>query len=162
MWLAGRSPERIDRLVLCNTAARIGTAESWNTRIETVRAEGMAAIAVGVTERWFSPGLRDRDPALVARTRALLEKTSPLGYAACAAAIRDTDERSRLGAIRAPTLVVSGRLDPATPPADGRFLTDSIPGARYVELEAAHLSNLEAPEAFTSAVVDFLCGERAG
>ncbi len=161
MWLGARFPERIDRLVLCNTGARIGTAETWSARIETVRSQGMAAIAPGVTERWFSASFRARAPEIVARARALLEATSPLGYAACAAAIRDTDERTRLGAIRAPTLVVSGSKDPATPPADGRFLADSIPGARCVELEAAHLSNLEAPEAFTSAVVGFLSGEKA-
>jgi 3-oxoadipate enol-lactonase len=156
MWLGARAPERIGRLVLSNTGARIGSTSAWNTRIETVRTQGMGAIASGVTERWFSAELRERAPEVVARARALLEATPPLGYAACAAAIRDADARALLGGIHAPTLVIAGSKDPATPPADHRFLADSIPGARYVELEAAHLSNLEAPEAFTSALVGFL------
>lgn len=158
MRLGATAPERIGRLVLCNTAARIGTAEAWNARIETVMSRGMAAIAPGVTERWFSAEFRGRAPEAVARARALLEVTPPPGYAGCAGAIRDADERALLGAIRAETLVVAGTKDPATPPADCRFLADSIPGARYVELETAHLSNLEAPEAFTDAVLSFLTG----
>jgi 3-oxoadipate enol-lactonase len=160
MWLGSRAPERIERLVLCNTGARIGSAESWNTRIDTVRFQGMSAISTGVTERWFSATFRERAPEVVARAKALLEATPALGYAGCAAAIRDADERAHLGAIRAPTLVIAGSKDPATPPADGRFLADSIPGARYVELEAAHLSSLEAPEAFTSTLVRFLTHEK--
>jgi 3-oxoadipate enol-lactonase len=156
MWLGTNAPDRVSRLVLCNTGARIGTTESWNARIEAVTKGGMEAVAAGVVERWLSASFRERAPEAVARARALLLGTSPQGYAGCAAALRDADERDRLGSIRAPTLVIAGSKDPATPPADGRFIADSIPGARYVELDAAHLSNLEAPEAFTAALVGFL------
>jgi pimeloyl-ACP methyl ester carboxylesterase len=122
----------------------------------------MTGISSSVVERWFSAELRSRAPQVAMRAKALLEATPPEGYAACAAAIRDADERDDLRAIPVPTLVISGSRDPATPPADGRLLTESIAGAEYLELEAAHLSNLEAPEAFTSALVGFLTRERRG
>jgi 3-oxoadipate enol-lactonase len=160
MWLGAHAHARVERLVLCNTGAKIGTAQSWNQRIESVRAEGMAGISSSVVERWFSAELRTRAPEVAARARALLDATPPEGYVACAGAIRDADERDDLGAIPVPTLVVAGSRDPATPPADGRRLADGIAGAEYVELPAAHLSNLEAPEAFASAVVAFLTRER--
>jgi 3-oxoadipate enol-lactonase len=156
MWLGAHAPERLARLVLCNTATRIGTAESWAARIRAAREQGMAAMAPSVMERWFSAGFRAQAPDAVARGRALFESTSPEGFVACAVAIRDADERADAAAIRLPTLVVSGSEDPATPPAEGRAIAAGIPGARYVELPAAHLSNLEAPEAFNAALLGFL------
>jgi 3-oxoadipate enol-lactonase len=160
MWLGAHAHARVERLVLCNTAAKIGTAQSWNERIETVRARGMGGISTSVVERWLSADFRARAPEVAARARALLEATPPEGYVACAAAIRDADEREDLRTIPVPTLVVSGSRDPATTPADGRILAESITGSEYVELPAAHLSNLEAPDAFTSAVVAFLTRDR--
>jgi 3-oxoadipate enol-lactonase len=162
MWLGAHAHERLGRLVLSSTGAKIGSAESWNQRIQTVQAQGMAGISSSVVERWFSAELRSRAPQVAMRAKALLEATPPKGYAACAAAIRDADERDDLRAIPVPTLVISGGRDPATPPADGRLLTESITSAEYLELPAAHLSNLEAPEAFTTAVVGFLTRERRG
>jgi 3-oxoadipate enol-lactonase len=82
----------------------------------------------------------------------MLLRTPPEGYAASCAAVRDADLRPVLSRIRAPTLVVAGARDEATPPLEAWFLADRIPGARLVELEAAHLSNVEAAEAFTAAV----------
>jgi 3-oxoadipate enol-lactonase len=156
LWLGAHAPRRIERLVLCNTAARIGTAEAWNARIDAVRRDGMAAVSEQILDRWFSPAFRARSPEAVAAARRLLEATPAEGYAAACAALREADLRGEAAAVTAPTLVVAGRLDPATPAADGRLLADAIPGARYVELEAAHLSNLEVPERFTSEVVRFL------
>ena len=82
--------------------------------------------------------------------------TAPAGYVANCAAVRDMDQRDGLDAIRAPTLVIAGSHDKATPPADGRFVAQQIGGARYLELDAAHLSNWEQAERFTAALVDFL------
>jgi 3-oxoadipate enol-lactonase len=158
MWLGARAPERVGKLVLCNTGARIGTAERWNGRIEDVRRTGMAGISGAVVERWFTPAFRQAAPQTVAKARAMVEATPPEGYVACCAAIRDADETPELGRIRAATLVISGRHDPATPPADGRFIAHAVAGARYVELEASHLSNVEAAEAFTAELVRFLAG----
>jgi 3-oxoadipate enol-lactonase len=86
----------------------------------------------------------------------MLEETNPDGYAACCAAVRDFDFRDQLSRIRTSALVISGAHDPATPPADGRFLSQQIPGARYVELNAAHLSNIEDQDRFTNELAAFL------
>jgi len=156
MWLAVNAPKRLSKLVLCDTAAKIGTAETWNTRIETVRKDGMKPVAAAAIERWFSLAFRQKNPPSIASTRKTLEETNPEGYAANCAAVRDFDFREQLGRIRTPTLVISGTHDPATPPADGQFLASHIQGARFVELNAAHLSNIEDADRFTREVVTFL------
>lgn len=161
MWLGVNAPERIHRLVLANTAARIGPPATWDARIAAVEQGGLVAVADGVLGRWFTPGFRAAQPGEVERARGMLLATPPAGYAAACGAIRDMDQRSAVAGIRAPTLVIAGASDEATPPADGRFLAERIPGARYVELAAAHLSNVEAAEPFTRAVVRFLSGEEA-
>ena len=156
MWLAVNAPQRLLKLVLCSTAAKIGTPEMWNARIDTVRKQGMKPVAAATIERWFSPAFRAKNPATVASIQKMLEAANPEGYAACCAAVRDFDFREQLGKVRVPTLVLSGTHDPATTPADGHFLADHIPGARYVELNAAHLSNVEDPDRFTREVSTFL------
>lgn len=162
MWLGAHASSCIDRLVLCNTGARIGTDDTWNARIESVRTGGMSAVAPAVIERWFTPAFRERFPDVVSRTRATIEATPPEGYVACCHALRDSDLTPDLAAIRAPTLVVSGTHDPATPPASGRLVAEKVKGARYVELDASHLSNLGAADAFTAELRQFLEGGRHG
>jgi 3-oxoadipate enol-lactonase len=159
MWLALNAPERLNKLLLCSTGAKIGTADGWNARIDAVRKNGMAAIAEGVLQRWFTAPFLEKERATVDRVRRLLLAIPPDAYAATCVAIRDADLRDAIARIRAQTLVVSGSRDVATPPADGRFLAERIPGARYVELEAAHLSNIEAPRQFTEEVLRFLVPE---
>ncbi len=156
MWLAANAPQRLTKLMLCSTAAKIGTPETWNARIDTVRKQGMKPVAAATIERWFSPAFRAKNPATVAGIQKMLEAANPEGYAACCAAVRDFDFREQLGKIRTPALVISGTHDPATTPADGHFLADHIPGARYVELNAAHLSNVEDADRFTREVSTFL------
>lgn len=156
IWLGMHAPNRLQRLVLCNTAARIGTKEMWNARIATVRTDGMKAVAAAVIERWFTPEFRASFPQKVARAQQMLENTPASGYSACCAAIRDMDQCDTVGQIRVPTLVIYGGKDPVTPTADARFLVEHIRGAQSVELNAAHLSNVEQPDAFTEAVSYFL------
>ncbi len=156
MWLALNAPARLQKLVLCNTAAKIGTPEMWNPRIETVRKSGMKSISTAVLERWFSADYRAKSPAVVASTKLMLESANPDGYVANCAAVRDFDVRESIAAIRIPTLVIAGTHDPATTPADGRYLADRIAGARYAELNAAHLSNIEDQDHFNSEVSTFL------
>jgi len=156
MWLALNAPERIDRLVLANTAPQIGTDEVWNARIEAVRKGGMEAIAEAVLERWFTAGFRQGAPVTVARIRAMLTETPAEGYIANCAAIRDMDQREAIRAIRHPTLVIAGTHDPATTAADGRKMAEAIAGARYVELDAAHISNIEKAERFSAELTRFL------
>jgi 3-oxoadipate enol-lactonase len=156
MWLGRYEPARVDKLVLANTAAYLGPPEMWETRMEAVRRGGMAAVAGAVIERWFTPAFRGRCAAEVEAVRQTLLAVPPEGYVACCAALRDMDQRAGLGAIRSPTLVIAGRDDPATPPEAGRAIAGAIPGARFVELLAAHLTNIEAAAAFNATVLDFL------
>lgn len=156
MWLAVNCPAPIDRLVLCNTAAHIGTQEMWNTRIETVNRNGMAWIVPAILERWFTADFLARVPKKVDLVRHMLMHTSPAGYVAGCAAVRDADLREDLSKIKAPTLVIVGMRDKATPPHEGKLIADHIPGARYVELKASHLSNWEVSQSFAARVIDFL------
>lgn len=156
MWLGAYAPERVEKLVLCNTAARIGPPEFWNTRIENIRNTGLEPIATPVLGRWFTPAFHERSPETIGRMRRMLVETPAEGYVGCCAAIRDADLREALPRIEAHTLVIAGTHDAATPPADGRLLAETVPGARYVELAAAHLSNIEAAERFTAEVAAFL------
>jgi 3-oxoadipate enol-lactonase len=116
----------------------------------------MAPIADVTPSRWFTEGFRQRSPEVVGTFTAMVAACPPNGYAGCSAAIRDTDLREDVRKIAAPTLVITGAADPATPPSEGTFLAERIPRARRVELPTAHLSNVEAADAFTAAVLDFL------
>ena len=157
MALALRAPERVDRLVLCCTAAHLGPVEGWYERAEVVRARGTSAIADAVLGRWFTQRFRDESPVTIARFREMLEGTPAEGYAACCEAIARWDARSDVSAIRAPTLVISGDDDVAAPPQDGAFLAGSIPGAELTVLpECAHLANVEQPALFTRALLGHL------
>lgn len=158
MCLGVNFPERIDRLVLANTGARIGNDEVWNARIDAVRSSGTASIATAVLSRWFSPQLIEQPTPMIAQLRATFEATSTEGYAASCAAVRDMDQRRLLHRIRAPTLIIAGTEDHVTTPADGRFIAEQIGNARFVELPAPHLSNIQAAPGFTQALVQFLTG----
>ncbi len=155
MWLALHVPKRVNKLALCSTAAQIGATEAWNARMDAVRKDGMQAVAEATLQRWFTAPFHEREPAAVDRIRKMLLGTSREGYAACGAAVRDADFRDSIARVRSQTLVISGAKDPSTPPADGRFLAERIPGAKFVELDAAHLSNIEAAQRFTEEISMF-------
>lgn len=157
MWLAVNAPERVERLVLCCTAASFAPRQGWVDRAATVRRDGVAAIADAVLGRWFRPSFQESHPDVVARFRALLVSTPAEGYAACCDALADADLTSRLGEIAAPTLVLTGADDPAVPPATGDALAAAIPDAVHTVVErAAHLANIEQPDAFTAALLRHL------
>jgi 3-oxoadipate enol-lactonase len=161
MWLGAHAPQRVEKLVLANTAARIGTRETWNARIAAVQQGGMEQIADAVMERWFTARFRQELPGTVASARNVFEATSVEGYTGCAAAIRDADLEPRLRIIEAPTLILTGAVDPATTAAEGRALARQIRNSSFVELETAHLSAIEDPRGFSAAVLGFLCGPEA-
>ncbi|MBY4899233.1 3-oxoadipate enol-lactonase [Cupriavidus sp. AU9028] len=156
IWLAAHHPGRFRSFVLANTAAMIGPASVWDNRIATVRRDGMAAIVDAVLQRWFTQRTLDHQGDGLVAVRAMLQRTDPHGYAGNCAAIRDADLRASLQGIRAPVLVIAGKHDAATTPAQGRALAEGIKGAHYVELDAAHLSNWERPAEFTAALLDFI------
>jgi 3-oxoadipate enol-lactonase len=156
MSLAVQAPERLCKLVLCNTAPKIGGSEFWNARIQTVETKGMKEVAGAVTARWFTPAFQVSSPDKVASAIRVLESLDPQGYMGGCTAVRDFDFREDVSKIRTPTLVVSGTHDPAATPADGRSLSEQIPGARYIELNTSHLSNIEDPAHFNETVLSFL------
>jgi 3-oxoadipate enol-lactonase len=155
-WLGIHARQRLHKLVMANTAAKIGSAETWDARIAMVGARGLRPVIPGTLRRWFTPAFRKAHPEMIATTSAMLHGTKSKGYAWCCAAIRDADFRESAACIDCPTLIVAGSEDPVTSPADGRFLAESIAGARYVELPAAHLSNVEAADSFNEALIEFL------
>jgi 3-oxoadipate enol-lactonase len=158
MWLASEAPERVDRLVLCCTAASLPPRAQWLERAATVRARGVAAIADAVLSRWFTPSAPE---SLRERFREMLLGTPAEGYAACCEALADVDLRARLEAIEARTLVITGAEDPVVPPEAGELLAGSIAGARHATLPgAAHIANAEQPAAFTQQLLAHLTKER--
>lgn len=161
-WLAIHAPQRLHRVVLCNTAAKIGSPDVWNPRIETVVREGAAAmrgLRDGSVARWFTPEFALAHPDRVERIVDMLAHTSPQGYAANCAAVRDADFREHVGRIEVPVLIVCGSQDAVTTVEDGRFIAERIRGAACEVLHAAHLSNVEDAALFTRHVLGFL---RAG
>jgi 3-oxoadipate enol-lactonase / 4-carboxymuconolactone decarboxylase len=161
-WLGAHAPDRLTHLVLANTTARVSDPSSMGTRRRTVLEQGIAGIADMVMARFFSPPVLASGAPVVASARRTLMATDPTGYAGCCAAIRDMDQRPLLQKIKTPTLVISGDHDVAMPWDDhGAMLTREIQGAKAVRLPAAHLSNLERPRSFTSALFDFLLPQAA-
>ena len=146
--LAALAPERVGALVLCCSAARFGEPAGWLERAAKVRREGMGPLAGTAPSRWFTPDFTGFEPYV-----AMMRGCDPEGYAAMCEAIAAFDARDRLGKITAPTLVISGAKDPATPPADGQVLASGIPDARLIVVEAAsHLASVERAEAVTRAI----------
>lgn len=152
MRLALDEPERVERLVLCSTSARFATPESWQGRADTVRREGVEAIADAVLERWFDPSFRD-----VRRYREMLLSIPSEGYARACEAVRDWDARGELGGIAAPTLAIAGADDPSTPPGDLEAIVSEIPGAQMLVIDdARHFVNVERVDEFNEAVLAHL------
>ncbi|MET8040579.1 3-oxoadipate enol-lactonase [Micromonospora sp. NPDC005215] len=147
MWLAAHAPDRVRRLALLCTSASLGPPEQWRQRAATVRAVGLSPIADAVVARWFTPAFAAARPDVVAGYRAMLTATSPAGYAACCEAIATMDLRPDLDRVAAPTLVIAGADDPATPVEYAREIVGRIPRARLAVVgAAAHLANVEQPE----------------
>ena len=158
-WLGINAGSRLHKLVVCNTAAKIGEPAVWNPRIEMVLRDGAVAMA-GLRDasiaRWFTPDFAQANPDQAKRITDMLAATSPQGYAANCAAVRDADFRDQLGSIEVPTLVIAGTEDAVTPPAGSHFIQEHVRGAQYAEFYAAHLSNVQAGDAFSQRVVQFL------
>jgi 3-oxoadipate enol-lactonase len=157
MWLAIHAPERIDRLVLCCTSARLGPPEMWAERAATVREHGLEAIADVGIGRWLTPEFIERRPEVTAQVRAMLVATPAEGYAACCTAIERLDLLPHLGAIRAPTLVIAADDDPATPPEHGEAIAERVAGARLAIVDGArHLATVEQPQIMSDLIAGHL------
>ncbi len=156
LWLLVYARERIGRAVLASTAAQIPGPDLWNNRIRSARETGMNGVAMAAAERWFTKTFRDAHPEKVEAVMAMVRTTPLHGYLAACAAGRDMDQREAIRSIRNKVLVIAGRHDPSTPPGMGALVASSIEGAKFVTLEASHMSHIEDEANFTKAVVDFL------
>lgn len=154
--LATEHPALVDRLILCDTAHKIGTAELWNERIAAVEKGGIESLAEGTLERWFSADFRANKPAELSAWRNLLVRTTVDGYAGTSAAIRDADLTESSAKLSVPTLCICGSEDGATTPDLVRSTADLIPGARFELIEGAgHLPCIEAPDAVANLILEF-------
>lgn len=161
--LGARYPGRVLSLSLCDTASEMPPREMWEERLAIARSQGIAALAESTLKRWFTEPFAARAPGDVEKVRRMILGTGAEGYMACAAAIRDMAQSTMLLAIAAPTLVLTGRQDPATTVAHATVLHRVIAGSRLVILDdAAHLSNIEQPQAFNAALRAFIDEVDAG
>jgi 3-oxoadipate enol-lactonase/4-carboxymuconolactone decarboxylase len=159
MYLAANSPDRVDRLVLANTAAHLPPATAWYERAELVRREGTQSLLPALLTRWFTPDFVANRPDVVAAVTQGLAATDPDGYASCCDAIAAMDQRADLARITAPTLVITGADDPVTPSTAALALHEAIIGSSLAVIpNASHLANVERPDEFTSLMVDHLAG----
>ena len=158
IWLGANAPERIERLVLVCTSAHLPPAEGWAERAAKVRAAGtVGVVADAVVARWLTPAYAEEHPELVAELRAMLVATDPEGYASACGAIERMDLRDQLGRIAAPTLVISGSGDEATPPEHQELIAASIPGGRLETVDpAAHLAAVERPARVNELIANHL------
>jgi 3-oxoadipate enol-lactonase len=157
MALAAKAPDRVERLVLCCTSARLGPPELWEERIAAVGAGGTAALVDGIVARWFTDDFRADDPPAVAKAREMILATAADGYAGCCAAIRDMNQLEAIGAITAPTLVIAGDADPATPPEHAADIQRRIAGSSMVVIPGvSHLAVMERPDDVRDAILHHL------
>ena len=158
LGLALKCTDRLESITVANAAAVL-PAEAlpvWEGRISLAREQGMEPHVEPTIERWFTEPMRGRNEPVIDRIRDQIRATPVEGYAGCAAALMQLAFEPRLGKIGVPTLVIAGDQDPSTPAGPMREMHEAVPGSQFVLLEAAHLSNLEQPEAFTGALTEFL------
>jgi len=162
MWLAAHEPSRVDRLALLCTSALFGPPTMWQERAELVRAKGTEAIVEGGLRRWLTEDFIAAEPATAQLCRQMMTQTSDEGYAGCCEAIAAMDLRPDLAAITAPTLVIAGADDPATPPSHAEVIAAGIRGADlHVVPHAAHLATIEQPAVITGLLLRHFRPERA-
>ncbi|HEY7075953.1 MAG TPA: 3-oxoadipate enol-lactonase [Solirubrobacteraceae bacterium] len=159
MWLGINAPERVDRLALLCTSAKLGPPENWAERAALVREKGTAAIADAGLQRWVTDEFVAANPEKAEWLRRMMLDTPDEGYAGCCEVIQHMDLEPRLGEIRAPTLVIAGDEDPATPPGHAERIAAAVAGARVeVVSPGRHLANVERAEEITALLLEHLEG----
>jgi len=155
-WLGIHAGARLGRIVLCATAARIGSAESWHARIDEVRANGLSGLVPATSERWFTPRFRAANPASVKAILDGFAATSVEGYVGCCAALARADLRDRLPEIANPLLAISGKDDPVCPPAELAGIAEAVRCGGHLSLPGRHIVSQESAAQFDIALKDFL------
>ncbi|WP_458756838.1 3-oxoadipate enol-lactonase [Afipia sp. TerB] len=156
MWLGIHAADRVSGLIPANTAANFPPATMWRERAATVRASGVDSLVQGSLERWVTADYRAQHSARVEQLAQMIRTTAPAGYAGCCEVLAETNLLPELAKIACPVRVIAGRHDPSTPPSRGEEIVSVVKGASLVTLEAAHISAVEAPDAFAAAVREFL------
>jgi len=157
-------PGVFDSLALCDTSSRfpVEAAGRWADRIKAVEAGGMEPLVKMTLSSFFAESFRKARPDVVERIAAMIRATPALGYLGCSHAISRINLTSRLAEIRCPTLIIVGEDDSGTPVAMAEEIHQTIPGSKLVVISsAAHLSNLEQPDAFNQALAEFLAQARS-
>jgi 3-oxoadipate enol-lactonase len=157
-WLGAHAPDRVEKLILSNTNSYYADKGPWADRIKFVQNNGLASMVDANMQRWFTEGFRTRAPETIGRMKEMFVATQVPGYVACCEAIRDMDFRASNPSIAAPTLVIVGAQDAATPPSAGEAIQQQIKGAKLASLDAAHISNMEQPKQYAETVLNFLRG----
>lgn len=159
MRLAAREPEKVDRLAVLCTGARLEPSSGWTERAATVRAGGAGAVASAVVARWYTEGYRSAQPEVTKAAEAMVAATPTEGYAGCCEVIAAMDLRPDLRRISAPTLAIAGADDPATPPAQLQAIAEGVQHGKLVVIpDAAHLANDEQRETVNSALLAHFVG----
>lgn len=158
-WLGIHHADRIIKLIVSNTDSKIGSATTWNERIDIITKKGMPTIVDGTMERWFTDVFREKNPGRIAEIKADFIQNNALGYANCCAAVRDADFRDHLHKISAHTLVITGNEDVVTNAEQAEVLAKKIPNASLKILKARHLSSTELPKEYAGLLIDFIIGE---
>ena len=155
-WLGVHAGERLDRLVVCATAAKIGTAEGWREREALVREQGLAPLLDATADRWFTPAFIAANRGVVTDFLVRFAAVSAEGYRGCCSALAGADLRAALAGITAPLLAVSGDDDPVCTPSDLQVIADGVADGRHLSLPGRHVVNIESPDAFNAALAAFL------
>ncbi|MCA1490531.1 3-oxoadipate enol-lactonase [Ensifer sp. NBAIM29] len=158
-WLGIHAGHRLGKIAVCATSAKIGTAESWIARMETVRESGLAALTAATVERWFTPGFGALEPGTVENVLDSFVATSIDGYIGCCAALAGGDLRDDIERIANPLLAVSGDKDPVCPPSDLADIAARVQQGRHLSLPGRHIVNVESAQAFNGALLEFLGAE---
>lgn len=155
-WLALHHPQRFNKIIICNTAAKIGQEQAWTDRAKLVREQGLDPIAATAASRWFTESFIQNNPNIVTTLSQNLAQGSAEGYASCCEALAKADLREKLHEITVPILIIAGIQDPVTTVADGQFMLDRISKAKLFEIDASHISNIEQADSFNQQVLNFL------
>lgn len=155
-WLAIHQAERFNKVIVCNTAAKIGEEKAWLERAALVREHGLEQIAATAASRWFTDGFIKNNPDVVAALSQDLAAGCNLGYASCCEALAVEDLREKISSISIPLLVVAGKQDPVTTVADAQFIVDKVTHSQLFEVDASHISNIEQADVFNQGVLKFI------
>ncbi len=155
--MGARYPERVYSLSLCDTASEMPPRNLWEDRFEVARKDGIPGLVDGTIKRWFTAPFIERAPQDIEKVRQMILGTGVEGYIGCASAVRDMAQTTMLLKIKAPTLILTGRQDPACTVEQATVLNRMIDGSKMVLIEeAAHLSNIEQPAVFNQIIREFI------